>query len=248
MTTVVAEETVSTGSTSVKTFGEVNWSDDFGDKKSVNSKDLFLRLDEGTNEVRLVTQPFQTLVHKYKKEGDPGYGQKVYCSQIHGSCPCCDLGDKAKPRWLLGVIARKTGTYKILDISYAVFSQIRKLAKNTKSWGDPTKYDIDIFVDKNGGATGYYSVQPVPKEPLSAADQQIKDNVDFDDLKRRVSPPTAEQVQKRLDKLNGEAPATVAASPNGKSSKAQAKPAQKTPSVSMTDDEVEETFPDHNSQ
>ena len=191
--------------TTTQTFGEVSWdSDAFGGdgKKNTNSKDLFLRLDEGSNEMRLITQPFQYLVHKYKKEGDAGFGQKVHCSAIHGSCPLCSLGDKAKPRWLLGVISRKTNTYKILDISFAVFSQIRKYAKNAQRWGDPTKYDIDVVVDKNGGATGYYSVQALPKEPLSATDQVIKDSVDFDDLKRRVTPPTADKVQARLDKIN----------------------------------------------
>jgi hypothetical protein len=185
------------------------------------------------------------LVHKYKKEGDNGFGQKVQCSAIHGSCPLCADGDKAKPRWLLGVISRKTGTYKILDISFAVFSQIRKYNKNPR-FGDPTKYDINIEVDKNGGATGYYSVQALPKEPLSAADQVIKDSIDFDDLKRRVTPPTPEKVQARLDKINGVttsgAPATSAPAPAAvkKSTKAAA------PAVSMTDDEeLDKTFPDY---
>lgn len=216
----------------MSTFGEVSWNDDVyggSEKKQSNSKDLFLRLEEGSNEMRLITQPFQYLVHKYKKEGDPGFGQKVACSAMHGSCPLCAT-DKAKPRWLLGVISRKTGTYKILDISFAVFSQVRKLAKNTQRWGDPTKYDIDIVVDKNGGATGYYSVQPISKEPLSAADQKIKDDVDFDDLKRRVTPPTPDVVQKRLDKINGVVSADVTSAPVGKAS-------AKTPVVSMTDDE-----------
>lgn len=187
-------------------YGEISWSDDFapGGKKPSNNKDIWLRLDDGSNEVRLVTQPYQYLVHKYKKEGDQGYGQKINCSAVNGSCPVCDLGDefKAKPRWLLGVISRKTGTYKILDISYGVFQQIRKLAAKP-TWGDPTKYDIDIFVDRKGGATGYYSVQPIPKEPLSAEDQKIKDEVDFDELKRKVTPPTPEFAQKRLDSING---------------------------------------------
>lgn len=231
------------------TFGEVSWNDDVfpgsEGKKNTNSKDLFLRLEEGSNEMRLVTQPFQYLVHKYKKEGDPGFGQKVNCSAIHGSCPLCDLGDKAKPRWLIGVISRKTGTYKILDISFAVFSQIRKLARNTQRWGDPTKYDIDIVVDKNGGATGYYSVQPISKEPLSAADQKIKDEADLDDLKRRVTPPTADLVQKRLDKING---LTTDSAPTAgkKAATAKAAPA-KAPAVSMTDDEdLNESFPAYN--
>ena len=228
------------------TFGEISWNDDVygdGDKKNVNAKDLFLRLDEGSNELRLITQPYQMLVHKYKKEGDPGYGQKVYCSAIHGSCPLCTLGDKAKPRWLLGVISRKTGTYKILDVSFAVFSQIRKLARNTQRWGDPTKYDIDIVVDKNGGATGYYSVQPISKEPLSAADQQVKDNIDLDDLKRRVTPPTPDQVQKRIDKLNGlDSPATAQKKAFGAPVKQPVKPAP----VSMADDDdLSDSFPSY---
>lgn len=223
------------------TFGEVSWNDDvFAGSEKKNSKDLFLRLDEGSNEMRLVTQPFQYLVHKYKKEGDPGFGQKVSCSAIHGSCPLCAMGDKAKPRWLIGVISRKTGTYKILDISFAVFSQIRKYARNTQRWGDPTKYDIDIVVDKNGGATGYYAVQPIPKEPLSATDQQIKDAVDFEDLKRRVTPPTPDMVQKRIDKINGVTGEAVEATPTpGKATKAaKASPAP----VNMSDEE-DESFP-----
>ena len=223
----------------MSTFGEVSWNDDVyggSEKKQTNSQDLFLRLEEGSNEMRLITQPFQYLVHKYKKEGDPGFGQKVACSAMHGSCPLCTAGDKAKPRWLLGIISRKTGTYKILDISFAVFSQVRKLARNTQRWGDPTKYDMDVVVDKNGGATGYYSVQPISKEPLSAADQKIKDDVDFDDLKRRVTPPTADIVQKRIDKINGVISADVTTAP-ATAGKAVAAATAKAPAVSMTDDE-----------
>lgn len=231
------------------TFGEVNWTDDVyanEGKKTTNSKDLFLRLDEGPNEVRLLTQPFQYFVHKYKKEGDAGFGQKVSCSAIHGSCPLCALGDKAKPRWLLGVIARKTNTYKILDISFAVFSQIRKLAKNPKI-GDPTKYDINIEVDKNGGATGYYAVQNLSKEPLSAADQLIKDTmVDLDDLKRRVSPLLPEKVQARMDKINGVASSAPAAPAKSSKASAPTAPKSSTPVVSMTDDEeLDRAFPDY---
>lgn len=231
----------------MNTFGEVSWNDDvfgFSDKKT-NSKDLFLKLDEGDNELRLITQPFQFLVHKYKKDENDKIGQKVYCSAIHGSCPLCDLGDKAKPRWLLGVISRKTNSFKILDISYAVFSQIRKLARNTQRWGDPTKYDINIVVDKNGGATGYYSVQPISKEPLSAADQKIKDSVDLDDLKRRVTPPNAEWVQKRLDKINGVTTAATGSVGQKTSDKVAAKAAP----VNMTDDEtLNDSFPAYEAQ
>lgn len=223
------------------TFGEINWNDDVGgggEKK--NNKDLFLRLnEEPSNEMRIVTAPYQYLVHKVKKDptNPKDFGQKVKCSAIHGSCPVCATGDKAKRRWLLGVISRKTGTYKVLDISWSVFSSIQKLAKSAR-WGDPTKYDIDIVVDKNGGATGYYSVQPIGKEPLSAADQQIKDNADLDYLKKQVTPPTPEQVQEKLDKILGTSGATPTADPSKKGKGTKVAPVS-------TEDDLDESFPSY---
>jgi hypothetical protein len=198
------------------TFGEISWADDFQGSAKKNSKDLWLRLEKGENYMRIITQPYQYITHKYKKEGDTNpksFGQKINCSMANGSCPLCALGDKAKPRWLLGVISRKDNTFKILDISYAVFLQIKKLVKNVKYYGDPTKYDINIEVDPNGGATGYYTVQPLPKEPLSASDQKILDEVDLEDLVRRVTPPKPEYVQSRIDKINGNDGTTPVAAP-----------------------------------
>ena len=228
----------------MSTFGEISWEDDVPGDRKENSKDLFLRLAEGSNEVRLVTRPYQYLVHKYKK--DPGnpkdFGTKVSCSAIHGSCPLCTQGDKAKPRWLLGVIERKSGTYKILDVGYAVFQQIRKLAKNAK-WGDPTKYDLDVLVDPHGGATGYYTVQPLSKEPLTAQDQVIRDNADLEELKRRVTPPTPGDVEKRIEKINSFVPGN----PMGQARTAPRnamQTAKAPPRVSVVDD-TDDEFPDY---
>ncbi len=228
----------------MSTFGEVNWTDnlDFGeskDKKS-NSADLFLRLSEGDNEMRFVTAPHQYLVHKVKKDANnpKDFGQKVMCSAINGSCPACVHGE-AKPRWLVGVIDRKTGAYRILDMGWSVFQDIRKNAKNPKL-GDPQKYDINIVVDKKAGPSGYYTVQTYGKEPLSAEDQVIKDTVDLADLQRRVTPPAPENVQKRLDKIFGTSTDSAPAA------KTAAKPAAKAaaPTVNMTDDEeLGQAFP-----
>lgn len=227
------------------TYGEVTWDDpSFEESEKKNSKDLFLRLDSGDNEMRLLTQPYQYLAHAYKKEGEPGFGRKVNCSKAHGSCPLCDVGNKPYRRWLLGVISRKTNTYKIIDVKISVLNQIRKYNKNVR-WGDPSKYDINIVVDKNGGANGYYTVQPIPKEPLSAADQVIKDSVDYEDLKRRITPPTPEAVQKIIDFINKSQDEQKS---NDKSSKPVAKKQTVAPTPVQTSDEEDESFPAYDSE
>ena len=237
-------------------FGAVDWADDFGGgpkPKITNNKDAWLRLDEGSNVIRLVTAPHQYLVHKsVKAENDPGFGQKVSCSMIHGSCDLCAQGHKAGPRWLLGVIDRRSASYKILDVSYQIFSQIRKLAKETDVWGDPTKYDLNIIVDK-ASVSAYYSVTPRPHKPLSAEDQQLRDNADLEDLKRRVQPLTPEQVTKRVEKiLKG---GTLAAPEvKGKPETKTAAPAASTkskaaPVVDMSyDDDVDDVFPEYDAK
>jgi len=194
--------------TMTTTIGEVSWSGDNDGEKKTNKKDMFLRLDDGSNELRFVTEPYQYLVHRYKKDKNDKIGQKIACSAINGSCPLCSNSDeeikKVRRRWFVGVISRKTGTYKVLDISWAIFSQIKTL-NGMKHWGHPSKYDIDITVDKNAASPNdYYKVNPIAKEPLSAADQHIKDKeVDLDELKRRCTPPAPETVQKILDRING---------------------------------------------
>lgn len=242
-------------------FGEMEWEDDdgggSGGGKKSNTKDSFLRLDEGSNKVRLITKPHQYIVHKgVKKKGEKGYGQKVNCSNPDGkggkgACPLCDKGLKAGQRWFLGVIEQKNHTYKILDVSYQVYSQIKKLARNTEVWGDPTKFDIDIVVDKAGGPTGYYSVQPIPHKPLSVADEETKAKAEVDDLKRRVLPPTTEQVQSRMDKLlEGEEPEPPPPpqpkNANGKGNvKATGKKVATPQIVAEDDDNVEDVFPSY---
>lgn len=170
--------------------------------KQENAKDLFLRLQQGSNIVRVVTKPHEYLSHRYKtRESDPGYGEKVLSSLANGRDPLFDKGMKPKKRWLVGVIDRKTQSYKILDMSVSVFKGIQELVKD-EDWGDPSQYDIDIKVDKQGGATGYYTVMPKQPKPLSAADLDIKSQVDLEDLKRRCTPPTPEQMEERIASID----------------------------------------------
>jgi hypothetical protein len=187
-------------------FGLVSWdSVEFNQRGGTNRKrDEFIKLQSGSNVLRVVSRPYQYNFHKWKEEGDKGYGDKVMCSMIHGSCPLCAKADRPKRRWYVGVIDRKTQSYKILDMSPAVFQAVQKLTRN-ELWGDPGHYDIDIVVDKNAGATGYYTVMPLPKQPLSDSDIEIKQKqVDTDSLQGRCNPPKPDGVERRLAALREE--------------------------------------------
>jgi hypothetical protein len=208
-------------------------------------KDLYMRLESGENRLRIITKPFQYLVHRYKPAPEaPGFGERIYSSLPHGSDPVMDkTKEKPKRRWLIGVIDRKTQSYKILDMGTSVFKGIQELVKD-EDWGEPSMYDISIKVDKNGGATGYYTVIPKGKKPLSPADLELKQQVDLEDLAKRVQPPTPEQVAARMlaidNKYFGEkggAPVAV------KNAATKAQPKKQTASNTSSDD-FDAMFPD----
>lgn len=182
-------------------FGLVGWEQvEFSNRGGGDRKrDQFIRLQSGSNIVRLVTKPYQYVIHKWKEnQNDKGYGDKVMCSMFHGSCPLCELGDRPKQRWYVGVIDRKTQSYKILDMSPAIFQKVQTFNRS-EMWGDPGTYDIDIVVDKNAGATGYYNVVSHPKTALSDKDVEIKTGeVDHDALKKRCMPPKPGEVIRQM--------------------------------------------------
>lgn len=183
--------------------GEIDWNDDalkVSDGKG-KGKDQFLKLKNGSNLVRVLTLPHQYYQHKYKIEGDKGYGYRINCSAKHGFCPVCAKGDKPKKRYLFGVIDRTTNAYKIMDVSWAVLSGIQTYAQD-EDWGPTEQYDFDIIVNPQGGPMGWYKAVAKPKRPMSAQDLLIKEQqMDLADLERRCQPPEPSKVEERLSSL-----------------------------------------------
>ncbi len=182
--------------------GEVAWNDTSftsGEERQ-NTKDTFLKLVPGSNILRILSLPFQYYQHKYKFEGEKNWGHRIMCSGAHGSCPVCAKGDKPKRRWLIGVIDRKTNSYRILDIGWSILKSLQTYTRD-EDWGDPSKYDVDIVVDPNGGPQGYYSLVAKPAKPLSANDLLLRDKMDMDELTRRSTPPSPDKVEERFQKL-----------------------------------------------
>jgi hypothetical protein len=202
-----------------------------------------MKLKNGANTVRVITRPYQFDVwlgfkpsEKIPTDRSP-YGERLNSSIFHGKDPLMEAPwnlERPSRRWLVGVIDRQTSSYKVLDISSTIFKKIQNL---NKIKGDIGGYDITIMRDDQQSAANFYDVIPGDKEPLSAADLEIKENVDLEDLQRRVTPPTYEQVKDRLNKILeiwGVSPSTVAK--GGDSVKA-------TTTSSQSDDDGDMDFP-----
>lgn len=181
-------------------YGEQNWTDtSFDNSDRKGGKDTFLRLNPGSNRIRLLTLPYLYHQHRWMPDGGKKYGYRVDCSGAHGSCPLCEKGDKAKKRWLVGVINRADDTVKVLDIGGGIYKDVLKHVRD-EDWGDPSAYDIDIVVNPSGGPSDYYSVIAKPKKVI-ASDLKKQEEFSTEYLIRRTTPPTPEDVQKRIDKI-----------------------------------------------
>lgn len=187
-------------------FGMSTWDEETGGRKAPQAGDRvkvdFMRLNDGPNLVRIVTKPYKYLVHKYKEESDPGFGDRASCSgpSHNGECPLCARGDKPKQRWYIGVIDRATGQYKVLDIGSGIYADIRDLNRD-EAWGDPSKYDVVIKVNKKGSPKDYYSVLPRPSTALTPSDLEHKSDKNEEDLARRCTPPQPEWVLTRINAM-----------------------------------------------
>ena len=135
------------------------------DDGDVSGQNDFMNLAEGSNVVRVVTNPYQFVVHWTKDAA--GSTRKIRCAI--NNCPLCRSGVKSQTRWYLGVIERAGGVVKILEIGSQIYKGIRDYVSSEDwnemykhSWGQVMGYDINI---KRGpkGTTPLYSVLPSPK-------------------------------------------------------------------------------------
>ena len=192
-------------------FGAVDWdSVKFGKGQFADNenKTEFMRLKNGDNTIRLLTKPYQYLVwlgwkptEEVPEHVKNKFGERVMSSIFHGEDPLMQEPWNLKfpqRRWLAGCIDRATGSYKILDMGPSIFEKLQFLNKKR---GDPLTYDVTITKNPENPPASFYSLLNEEKTPLSASDLEIKEQVDIEDLKRRVSPPTYNEVKERIQKI-----------------------------------------------
>jgi|SRR5271165_4754314 len=181
-------------------FGEQNWDEVKISGGSDKEKVEWMRLQSGSNLVRILTLPYAYYSHTFTPSGGRKFGYKVNCSDpTHNvDCPLCEKLGKPTRRWFVGLIDRETNAYKILDVGYTIFKGLQLLARDA-DWGPSLdQMDCDLINNPSQGAQRY-SVVCKPKKPLSKDDLRIKEENGVEELARRSTPPDRETVQKRID-------------------------------------------------
>ncbi len=133
----------------------------------------FMKLNEGDNELRIVSFPTIGKLYWMSPEGEVREkgivqkGDKPYRIPFDADLPKGVHASQAKEFWMLKVWNYQAKAIQILEINQQTI--IRALAEfiaNVK-WGDPREYDINIKKEGSGKETKYF-VMPSPPEAVSS--------------------------------------------------------------------------------
>lgn len=170
-------------------FEQVDWNS-AGNTNRVSLKDLYIKLSEGENVVRVMENPTQFSVHWVV---DSTGAKRKVVSPIESPelvKRLEDAGFKAQTKWAVKVLDRASNSFKILEFGSQILNGIRTLHSN-KRWGNVTNYDITVIRGPKG-SNPLYSVTPNPKEELDSdlisQFQEFNETVDMDRIVRPTSP------------------------------------------------------------
>lgn len=168
----------------------------------------FMNLKEGQNKLRVLTNPYQFVVHWV--EDVSGSKKKIKCAIK--DCPLCGSGVKAQTRWYVGVLDRSSKKPKVLEISSQIFNGIRTLLKDPdwnkkikKSWGRIMSRDVSIFRAKPG-TNPLYGIMPTSVETDLTPEEttMVEDFLSAVDINVFTQPSTVEQVLEKMGKKKAE--------------------------------------------
>jgi hypothetical protein len=177
--------------------GEIDWNEADLPSSKGEKGELFLRLAEGENIVRVMGNPVQNYIHWVTTPD--GKNRKIVSPTSNPALVkrLEDAGFKRQPNWIIKVLDCKDQKFKLLEVGNQIFKGIQALFNHPK-WGKVTGYDISI----NRGPKGtqpLYTVTPNPKESLDSSLKQkyieFNDKVNVDKI---ISPMPSEELEKML--------------------------------------------------
>lgn len=170
-------------------YGKVDW-----DEGNVSGGNDFMNLEQGDNEIRVLSKPYQFVVHWVKDA--TGTTRKVRCAIEN--CPLCKKGEKTQYRWFLRVLDRKSGQPRILEISSQIYLGIKNHVNNPK-WGDVTAYDICVNRGPKGSQPLYTVMGDPNKSPLTDDEKTlVKNFFERIDITKFTQPLTPTEVLEKM--------------------------------------------------
>lgn len=179
-------------------YGELTSWDD-GD---VSGPSDFMKLVQGDNKVRIVTNPYQFVVHWPKDASEQT--RKIHCSI--NNCPLCRQQVPAQTRWYIGVFDYQSNKPMILEIGSQIFKGIRGYVKDPewsdtikKPWGEILAYDINITRGPKG-TQPLYQVKPSPKMKDITPEQteMVEAFLNKVDISKFTKPSKPEEIEEKL--------------------------------------------------
>jgi hypothetical protein len=171
---------------------DVKW-DELGGNSQQQSGSIFMKLEDGSNHVRLVGNPYKFMQH-YKPVSArcPGEG-----------CPICDGGEKSKVRYVVNVLDRKDGNkLKVLELGTQVVNQIASIAQELEI-NPGHKNSVDFIIKREGkGLNTKYTVIPKDKKQFTEEEAELikKNMYDLEEIKK---PESSESISKRMNEDGG---------------------------------------------
>jgi len=140
--------------------------DDYSNYDIPSGSGNFLKLEDGSNKIRICTKALEVTYHEDKE------GAKYSTTVCSGDgCELCKSGKPKKFKYAFLVLNRKDGKPYIYESPITVFRQIVAYETNDE-YGDIRKYDISI--NKEGVARNTtYTIMPSPKKS-ELTDEEVK--------------------------------------------------------------------------
>lgn len=163
----------------------VDWGN-LSEEANTGSDANFMKLQDGDNQVRIVSSPAKLFIH-WEKDVD-GKWHKIVCNGT-STCPICQKGIAPKARFLMNVLDRKDDNkVKLLEVGATIAAQLGALVKDP-DYGSPVNYDIKI-AKSGSGLNTTYSVTPRPKKtPLTDEEKEaVNAAPKIEDVMKVVSP------------------------------------------------------------
>ena len=135
----------------------VSWDD----PNIISSSEKFLKLKQGENKIRIVSEAGVFGKHWVNKK-------TTICIGKEDGCMGCEAGNESKPAWLCWVISRSDGKIKQMEIGYMIVKKINALAQTDEyKFSEIPPFDLTIIKSGEGLDTEYDVVASRKDTPLT---------------------------------------------------------------------------------